>query len=833
MTKITIQKIKSKLRLFVGITLVAVITLSAWDVYTGRIKTIVQAERQSADFARALAEHTESAFAEADGVLREFVHGITPNKNIDRIDPLTLHQKLRAQRGNSPQVGALFLVDRSGVMFTNTQEDFPPRKITVADRDYYQNYLNNRDIDFTIGKPVLSRLVNRWRFNLMRPLNQPGHSFNGLIAAAFEVDYYKRFLSKDTLGPHGRILLVRNDGVPLVIQPYAENAYKVDFKKSKLFQEMLPRKPHGTFHVAKSAVDNADRIVSYNQLSRFPVIAIVSLLERDVLMPWVRKATIQSSLTLGLCLLIVVLTRTIFRHLDQLQIMQTELDERSALLAVSVNEQRIILNNVSVGIGFIKNRIIQWSNPLHDRMFGYDPGQTRGMTTCRFYADEDECRRIGDDGYSVLANGGMYSTETTMKREDGTLFPCLLVGQAIDPEKPGDGSIWVVQDISDIKKGEMERLSLLEEVQHARHLENLGTLAGGIAHDFNNLLMVIQGSADLSKMKLDPQSPAQPYLAKILRATQSAAELCRKMLAYSGKGMYLLEKIHLKNIIDPALDQVRDHLGGTGVLLITKIQGDLPQIKADANQLRQAVTSVLNNAVEAIGKQRGTVTISGYCEVTAAGKNVILEVADTGCGMDEDTLLRVFDPFFSTKFTGRGLDMSAVSGVVKALNGTIDIQSHPGTGTIVKFVIPACTDEIIQVAADVPKSHASDGRPTVLFVDDDELLREMACNLLEALGYAVVTAGSGREALRIYTGGAYSIDLLMLDMTMPEMDGAEVLHELRQSGSKVPVLLSSGYTRENISSKMAEDELTMFIQKPYTIDGLKSALEEVSSSHLS
>jgi CheY-like chemotaxis protein len=307
------------------------------------------------------------------------------------------------------------------------------------------------------------------------------------------------------------------------------------------------------------------------------------------------------------------------------------------------------------------------------------------------------------------------------------------------------------------------------------------------------------------------------------------------MLAYSGKGMYLLEKIHLKTIIDPALDQVRDFLGGTGVLLVSNIQDDLPQIKADANQLRQAVTSVLNNAVEAIGNQQGTVTVSGYCEATVVGKNVILEVADTGCGMDEDTLLRVFDPFFSTKFTGRGLDMSAVSGVVKALNGAIDIQSHQGTGTIVKFIIPACADEIIQVAAaDNLKSHDSDGgRPTVLFVDDDELLRDMACNLLEVLGYAVVTADSGREALRIYAGGTYSIDLLMLDMTMPEMDGVEVLQELRRSGSKVPVLLSSGYSRENVSSKIAEDELTMFIQKPYTIDGLKSALEEVSSSHLS
>lgn len=493
---------------------------------------------------------------------------------------------------------------------------------------------------------------------------------------------------------------MRNDGLPLVIQPYVENAYQTDFKKTKLFQEMLPRKQYGTFHVANSAVDKSNRIISYNQLSRFPVVAIVSLHEQDILEPWVHKSIIQSSLTFALCILIVVLTRTMFRHLDKLQIMQKELDERSVLLAASVNEQRIILNNVSVGIGFIKNRTVQWSNAFHDRMFGYEPGQTRGMTTCRFYADDDECRRVDDDGYRELAGGGMYSAEATMKRVDGTLFPCLLAGQAIDPEKPNNGSIWVIQDTSDIKKGETERLSLLEQIHHARHLENLGTLAGGIAHDFNNLLMVIQGAADLSKMKLESQSPAQPYLVKIMRATQSAAELCQKMLAYSGNGLYQLEKMHLKTLLYPIHDQIKASLGGTKVKLTLNIPDDLSLIKADPNQLRQAVNSVINNAVEAIGNQQGSITISGYSEISASGKNVILEVADTGCGMDEDTLRRVFDPFFSTKFTGRGLDMSAVSGVIKALKGTIDIKSQQGKGTIVRFVIPSCSDETMSVAID-------------------------------------------------------------------------------------------------------------------------------------
>ncbi|GAC1470977.1 MAG: hypothetical protein PVSMB11_06740 [Desulfuromonadaceae bacterium] len=230
MAKPTIYKIKSNLRLFVGFAIAAVVVLSVWDLYSGRNKTITLAEQQSADYARALAEHTESAFAEADGVLQEIVHYINLKKSNERIDPLTQYQELRRWHGRSPQVGALFLVDKAGVMFSNTQEEYPPRKILVADRDYFQNYLNRPDAGFTIGKPLMSRLVNRWRFNLMRPLNQPGHPFNGLVTAAFEVDYFKRFLSQASLGPRGRILLVRNDGATLVIQPYVENAYQTDFK---------------------------------------------------------------------------------------------------------------------------------------------------------------------------------------------------------------------------------------------------------------------------------------------------------------------------------------------------------------------------------------------------------------------------------------------------------------------------------------------------------------------------------------------------------------------------------------------------------------------------
>lgn len=827
MTEYSVKKIKSYLRFFVGMTIAAVVAFSTWDIYTGHSDAITLAERQSADYARALAEHTESAFAEADGMLRDIIHDLSLKKGSMSGDPLSLYHELRRQYENSAQIGALFLVDKDGTMFNNTQE-YPPRKISVADRDYFQHYLTSTDSSFTIGKPVMSRLVNRWRFNLMRPLNKPGEPFNGIAAAAIEVDYFKRFLSQASLGPRGRVLLVRTDGVPLVIQPYTENTYQTDFNKTAIFQDKLPQNRVGTYHVADSAVDTSSRILSYNRLGRFPVVAIVSLHKQDVLAAWKRKASVQLSLTFALCSLILLLTRTIIRHLDKLHAVQLELKERSALLASSLNEQRIILNNVSVGISFIKNRSIQWANAQHDRMLGCEPGETGGMATSRFYADSEECLRIDCDGYSTLGSGGIFSSETTMKRADGTTFPCLLAGQAIDPENPQGGSIWVIQDISEIKTAEAERLTLLEEVQHARHLENLGTLAGGIAHDFNNLLMVIQGAADLSKMKLELQSPVRPYLERINQATQSAAELCQKMLVFSGKGQYVLEKIHLKTVVYSVSDQIREQLIRSGISLSLNIPDGLPLIKADPNQIRQAITSIVNNAVEAIGSQQGNITISAMMDTTGAGRNIILEISDTGCGMEEETLRRIFDPFFSTKFLGRGLNMSAVSGVISALKGSIDIKSEMGKGTLVRISIPPYNEEVgLGPVVGTLKQNECGGKPTILFVDDECALREIADDLLDALGYRVLTAISGKEALHMYAEQGDSINLLMLDTTMLKKDGTDVLYELRQRGAKIPVLLSSGYGQEDEISKTVRDDLTTFIRKPYTVEQLQKSLDGI------
>jgi signal transduction histidine kinase/ActR/RegA family two-component response regulator len=313
-----IGQLKSRLRLFVGLILVGVVGFSVWTVLTERNIALSRAEMRAAGYARALAGHSESAFAESDRVLKDILKDISRAGGYRRLDPRRMHELLREESEGAPQVGSVFVADRAGHMLANSLQ-YPQKPVDVGDRDYFRHYLQVPGADLTIGRPVVSRLVGRWRFNLMRPLNRPGEPFDGLAAVAFEVDYFKRFFDAGSLGPRGRLLLVREDGAPLVYEPYADNAYQSDLRGSRLFRNMRASMSSGTYRVERSVLDGTPRIVSYMRLSRFPVVAVVGLHMEDELAPWRRRALLQGLVTLAMVLLVLLLTSIMFRHLDRLR----------------------------------------------------------------------------------------------------------------------------------------------------------------------------------------------------------------------------------------------------------------------------------------------------------------------------------------------------------------------------------------------------------------------------------------------------------------------------------------------------------------------------------
>ncbi|MBN2071167.1 MAG: PAS domain-containing protein [Candidatus Krumholzibacteriota bacterium] len=452
----------------------------------------------------------------------------------------------------------------------------------------------------------------------------------------------------------------------------------------------------------------------------------------------------------------------------------------------------------------------------------------------------DDRAKLDKSGMSNLTATGPSVKEYRIKGTDGSWLQCTTRSSPVldDSGKPLRW-IGVCIDVTDIKKAEEERLNLERQIQHAQKLESLGVLAGGIAHDFNNLLLGILGNADLALSELSPVSPARESIASIETAAMRAAELTKQMLAYSGKGRFIISEIDLNEIIDE-MTHLLDVSKAKNVVIKYNFTDNLPAIKADATQVRQVVMNLLTNASEAIGKKSGVVSIStgamecdrSYLSETyldddlEEGVFAFIEVSDTGCGMDDDTKNRIFDPFFTTKFTGRGLGMAAILGIIRGHKGAIKIYSEPGRGTTVKVLFPALDHPARQEKTeDQDKKWRCEG--TILMVDDEDAVLAVGKAMLRKIGMNVLTAEDGVKALELFREHSGEIACVVLDLTMPRMSGEETFRELRRIKSDVKVIMSSGYNEQDVVNRFAGKGLTGFIQKPYRREDLLKVLRKV------
>ena len=399
-----------------------------------------------------------------------------------------------------------------------------------------------------------------------------------------------------------------------------------------------------------------------------------------------------------------------------------------------------------------------------------------------------------------------------------------------------DRVIWSARDITQRKQSEDERLKLEKQMLHTQKLESLGVLAGGIAHDFNNILTAIVGNADLALMRLNPESPAIENLHRIETAAARASDLARQMLAYSGKGRFVIEDLDLNRLVEEMGHMLDVSISKKAVLRYNCYR-PLPAITADATQIRQIIMNLVINASEAIGDKSGVISITTGClectdsylketwlsDRVAEGLYVSLEISDTGCGMDKATLAKIFDPFFTTKFTGRGLGMAAVLGIVRGHKGAIKVYSEPDKGTTFKILFPAGTKPA-ELFNEMPSSAKEwRGSGTVLLVDDEETIRALGSEMLKELGYQVVTAEDGRQGLEIFKSRD-DIALVILDLTMPHLDGEQCFRAMRQVDPKVKVIMSSGFNEQEITHKFAGKGLAGFIEKPYKLSTLREVL---------
>ena len=405
------------------------------------------------------------------------------------------------------------------------------------------------------------------------------------------------------------------------------------------------------------------------------------------------------------------------------------------------------------------------------------------------------------------------------------------------------GTVGLARDITDRKHAEEQSKILERRMQETQKLESLGVLAGGIAHDFNNLLMSVLANAELALAGLDDlEAPAKvaERVVDIRSAASHAAELTKQMLAYSGRGRFDVRTISLTELI---LDM--GHLLAASLSKKAHVNYELmpglPPVQADIAQMRQVIMNLITNASDALGDRAGTIHVrTGVEEVGAAIEDLyghapllpdtyaFLEVSDDGCGMSEETRARLFEPFFTTKFTGRGLGLSAVQGIVRGHGGGIVLRSALGQGTTIKVLLP-CTSRPERYAVNAAPEHASrwKGDGLLLLVDDDARVRAVTQLLLRDLGFEVLEAVSGHDAVREFEHRADDFKAVLLDVTMPDLSGDQVLAALRQRRPDIKVLICSGYAEEEMRARFSNEDMSTFLQKPYTLSALRSRLQHL------
>ena len=1001
MTDLSIDQIKSRVKMVVGLILVAVIGISAWSIGRERRDLIDAADKIAGGYARALAEHSESAFSEADSMLRSVLERIRKGGGWQRVDRAGLSREMRGQIGASPQIGALFIVDDQGIMRLNSV-DYPARPLDFSDREYFRQYLKTPGLQLSIGKPVKSRMVNRWRFNLMRPLNGPDRPFAGLIALGFETAYFNSFFSPGTLGRRGRVMLIRTDGAPLVSAPYNAKAFQLDFRASNLFTDKLPKSRSGVYHIDHSLTDGQPSIVSYQRLTRFPVVAVVTLDQDEVLAPWARKAATQSTLILGLCLVIVILTRMIFSHLDRLKLAQGTVSDQQAQL-------RIKAAQIDAAIDAIlqideQGRLVHFNQALC-KMTGYSAEELSGVRlhdlqppecAARIFANmklirerhhatfetaylakdgtavpvEVHARMMESEGRSLvlsmvrditqrkqaeslevasrsilerIASGapldelleqivrfveqgipgalcsvlladetgtrlrhgaapslpeaynravaglkiakGMGSCGTAaflrervivedleshpywngfQPARDAGLKACwsepvfssegeILGTFALyyrHPRSPRDEELRLTVSAAHLAsiaigrvRGDQSRRRLEEQLRQIQKIEAVGQLAAGIAHDFNNLLTPIFVYADMIRRGCAENHPHLKLIEAVIMAAQKASDLTRKLLSLGRNQVLRMEALDLNEVIGSFGDIMRTTIRES-VSINQRLAPGGAWVLADRGQMEQILLNLAVNAQDAIA-ENGTISMeTGHIALDEEyarlhpgmepGAYVLFAFSDNGCGMSEETLRHIYEPFFTTKEVGRGtgLGLATVYGLVKQHDGYIEVLSREGEGTTFKIFLPmsqAAAGEPRDTGAEPAVEQAVGAGKTVLLVEDNALIREMAEELLEEYGYQTIVAAAPLDALELVARYSGPLDLLVTDVVMPQMNGPELYERLLTSHPELPVLFISGYTGNVLLHQDTPERETDFLAKPFTLEQFLERVRRILS----
>jgi PAS domain S-box-containing protein len=473
---------------------------------------------------------------------------------------------------------------------------------------------------------------------------------------------------------------------------------------------------------------------------------------------------------------------------------------------------------------------------------GHPKAQILGKTDLDVWPEEHAHRYQRDDA-RVIESGEQVLVEEPIAEGDGVKWYETFKTPVRDARGVVVGTVGLARDITERKRAEEQRQFLERRMQETQKLESLGVLAGGIAHDFNNLLVGVLANVELALGALRGPTDLE-YLSQRLHdvhnAALHAAELTNQMLAYSGRGRFDIRPVSLTDIIND-MSHLLEASTSKKARVKYELSAKLPAVQADVTQMRQVIMNLITNASDALDGKVGTLWVrtgTRYAddalpqlqgpEPLAAGNYVYLQVADEGSGMSEETRARLFEPFFTTKFAGRGLGLSAVQGIVRGHGGGITVHTELGRGTTISVLLPCSNEPATKVARQKPEVPVEwFGSGLAMLVDDDTRVRTVTEHLLSGIGFDVCAFGTGREAIAEFERRAAEVRVVILDVTMPDLNGEQVLKELRALRPDVPVLLCSGYSQEELCQRFTKEDMAAFLQKPYPFETLRRRLRDL------
>lgn len=832
------QAFKKAIILTVTLLTLFMVALFAWKAYGEYHLTVQSAEAKGKAYARALKEHAERAFGEADTTLLNILENARSHANLQKESPARLKEQLATLMKNAPQVASIVLISPEGILYANSYDSFT-HPLDVTDRDFVIHHCENpNDFKPYISQPFKSRITDKWRFTISRSIYDQRGRFLGIVAAAMEIDYFRQLYGSLDLGKNGKIVMIRRDGKFLMAEPSTDRDYSVDFSKSHIIQLHLPRSPKGIFHISgdKTLIGSDDRVIAYESLDNFPIVAMANQSLDEVTSLWKERTGKQGGILALAVSTLCLLTFTLTRQIKKIEKgYARELEQRQEI-AAAATAWRTTFDSVEDAIWVMDmNRRITRCNKSTTRIFGKGMDQILDRLCCE----------IAHNGKNPLPTCPFNTMISTRQRAWMELqIESRWFKVSVDPvfSEKGDitGAVHIVSDITSMKEAVAERELLEQKLGQSQKMEAIGHLAGGIAHDFNNLLTPIMGYAEMAASDISPNDPISSKLAGILSAAHKAKGLTQQLLSFSRRKSADTEILDLNEVILSLNDILRRTIKES-IRIELGLTPDAPCINGDRTQLEQILINLTVNAQDAMGGDPGKIRIE-TCEVAMEGENarlypgmipgsyVLLSFSDSGSGMPQEVLDHIFEPFFTTKTSGHGtgLGLATVYGIVKQHNAFIGVNSRVGEGTTFTLYFPQVARSCEQPAnQQIAVTGKRIGEGEVMLVEDNEMVRTMVHQMLLKMGYRVTVFSNPLEALGQAKESSRSTDLLVSDIVMPDMSGPELYEQLLLLMPDMKVIFISGYPiNPSLRGGKLEDEIT-YLQKPFTAEALMERIRQI------